>query len=61
MLGVSPVAGAVLAAKYWPNDGVTLRSTLETETDAIDPPINDKMATVDRSGGPAAPTPAMLS
>jgi len=55
------VAGAVLAAKYWPNDGVTLRSTLETETDAIDPPINDKMATVDRSGGPAAPTPAMLS
>src|SRR5262249_25925187 len=26
MLGVSPVAGAVLAAKYWPNDGVTLRA-----------------------------------
>ena len=22
MLGLSPVAGAVLAAKYWPNDGV---------------------------------------
>ena len=24
MLGLSPVAGAVLAAKYWPNDGVIL-------------------------------------
>src|SRR5215813_319839 len=26
MLGASPVAGAILAAKYWPNDGVTLRA-----------------------------------
>src|SRR6516165_373918 len=26
MLGVSPLTGAVLPAKYWPNDGVTLRA-----------------------------------